>query len=90
MLRLRSQLRIRSSPASTFFVAGDVGQANIILFDDTGEANFAGENFDYLKLSEKCRIELKCAETKKRRGAGVKDAQIRRQSVVFFSSPPIS
>ena len=31
------------------FVAGDVGQADVILVVDTGEADFAGENFDFLR-----------------------------------------
>ena len=30
------------------FVAGDVGQADVILVVDAGEADFAGENFDFL------------------------------------------
>ena len=31
------------------FVAGDVGQADVILVVDAGEANFAGKNFDFLR-----------------------------------------
>ena len=31
------------------FVAGDVGQADVILVIDAGEANFAGKNFDFLR-----------------------------------------
>ena len=31
------------------FVAGDVGQADVILVVDAGEADFAGENFDFLR-----------------------------------------
>ena len=30
------------------FVAGDVGQADVILVVDAGEANFTGEDFDFL------------------------------------------
>ena|GEM_PF-1185112 len=32
------------------FVAGDVGQADVILVVDAGEANFAGEDFDFLLI----------------------------------------
>jgi hypothetical protein len=31
------------------FIAGDVGQADIILVVHAGEANFAGEDFDFLR-----------------------------------------
>ena len=31
------------------FVAGDVGQADVILVVDAGEADFAGEHFDFLR-----------------------------------------
>ena len=31
------------------FVAGDVGQADVILVVDAGEADFAGENLDFLR-----------------------------------------
>ena len=31
------------------FVAGDVGQADVILVVDAGEADFAGKHFDFLK-----------------------------------------
>ena len=31
------------------FVAGDVGQADVILVVDAGEADFAGKHFDFLR-----------------------------------------
>ncbi len=31
------------------FVAGDVGQADVILVIDAGETDFAGKNFDFLR-----------------------------------------
>jgi hypothetical protein len=32
-----------------FLVAGDVGQADVILVVDAGESDFAGENFDFFR-----------------------------------------